>query len=95
MTYDAWKLASDPELPEQAERINKPYMLVAADRLGVVREERFETFEEAETAHRHWRDEMDPHWHMSRHGLYAYRVTNIDRCDVNDDGLTDEERDQL
>ena len=74
--------------------MNKPYLLIAADKCGVAREEQFETFEEAESALRHWRDEMDPHWHLG-HVTYAYRVSNIDESDVDFDGLTDEQREQL
>lgn len=60
------------------------YLIVIADRAGVLAEKRAETLAEACA--------------MGRQALADYPgryvgLSNLDRCDVDDSGLTDEERD--
>lgn len=63
---------------------DKPYHLIAADRCGPFREAYFATFAEVLQARDEWHAELG----KSEHAFAAF---NIDRCDYDTNGLTEDE----
>ena len=62
------------------------YVVQIADRFGVVRESEHSTFPPALEQLRAWRTTWP---------LHAVVMHNVDLCDVDTDGLTEEEREQI
>ena len=62
------------------------YQVLVADRGGPLREREVEGFADALELAKRWHAELPKK---------AVRVSNLDRCDVDSDGLTDEELDAV
>jgi hypothetical protein len=92
ITYDSWKLASDPEIGEAPVlKVNKPYHIAMADICGVFNERDFETFEQAL--------EVYKRWEFGKASGQVVMMSNTDKAEADGDrwidGLTEEEREQL
>lgn len=79
---------TEPKSKHDAWRNGFPYHLQQADRCGVFREEFLDSLEEAAKLAALWRVEYPFPTSM-------VILTNLDKCDYDSDGLTEEEREMF